>query len=169
MASYAQGTTVSVIKTIGELDALLEKHGATGFAYGRDDTSRSTRVMFRLADRMCRFEVKKPEVADFMQTNTYRRRTLEAATQLADAEERRRWRALLLVVKALLVGVTDGVISLSDAFLSFTVLPNGATVGEWAAPQLDTAYATATMPALMPGAAPAQAAIAAPVDLGGQQ
>lgn len=160
MSSYASGTEVSVIRSIGELDKLLTKHGATGFAYGRNDETRSTRVMFRLADRMCRFDVEKPDVQDFRRTPTGIVRSLDTATKLADAEERRRWRSLVLVIKALLVGVADGVISLSEAFLSFTVLPNGATVGEWAAPQLDTAYATAQMPSLMPGAP--QAAIAAP-------
>lgn len=169
--SYAQGTEVSIIKSIGELDKLLTKHGATGFAYGRDDSTRSTRVMFRIADRMCRFDVTKPDVQDFRRTPTGLVRSLQTATQMADAEERRRWRALVLVVKALLVGVADGVISLSDAFLPYTVLPSGETVGEWAEPQLDTAYATAQMPALMPGGAlpPSRLAIeAAGVDLGGK-
>lgn len=155
MSSYAQGTEVSIIRSIGELDKLVTKHGATGFAYGRDDGTATTRVMFRIADRMVRFEVEKPGVQDFRRTPTGLARSLDAATKLADAEEKRRWRSLVLVVKALLVGVADGVITLGDAFLPYTVLPGGQTVGEWAAPQLDTAYATAQMPALMPGAVPA--------------
>jgi hypothetical protein len=149
---YAAGTDVSIIRSIGELDKLLTKYGATGFAYGRDDTTARTRVMFRIADRTCRFEIEKPDVAEFSRTHTGRPRELQAATQFADQEEKRRWRGLVLVVKALLVGVTDGVISLSDAFLPYTVLPGGGTVGEWFEPQLDTIAATGQMPALMPGA-----------------
>lgn len=152
MSSYASGTDVSVIRSIGELDKLVSKHGATGFAYGRNDDTASTRVMFRIADRMCRFDVVKPSVQNFRRTPTGLARSGQAAEKLADAEERRRWRSLVLVVKALLVGVADGVIDLSDAFLAFTVLPNGSTVGEWAGPQLDVAYASARMPTLMPGA-----------------
>lgn len=159
MSSYAQGTDVSIIRSIGELEKLVTKHGATGFGYGRDhDTPKST-VVFRIGDRMVRFQVEKPGVDEFRRTPTNLLRSLDAATKLADAEEKRRWRSLVLVVKALLVGVADGVISLSDAFLPYSLLPNGATVGEWAAPQLDTAYATAEMPALMPGAAPRPRAI----------
>jgi hypothetical protein len=154
MAQYASGTTVSVIRSIGELDKLLSKHGGTGFAYGRDDATATTRVMFRLADRMCRFEIVKPSWQDFSRTPTGLRRDQAAATRLADAEEQRRWRGLVLVVKALLVAVNDGVIDLSAAFLPYTVLPSGETVSEWAAPQLDVAYATAQMPELMPGAMP---------------
>ncbi len=157
--AYATGTDVSIIRSIGELDKLLAKHGATGFAYGRDDHTARTRVMFRIADRMCRFEVEKPSPQDFRRTTTGRPRDLTAATQFADAEEKRRWRSLVLVVKALLVGVADGVINLSDAFLPYTVLPSGETVGEWAGPQLDTAYATAQMPKLMPGSVPERRAI----------
>jgi hypothetical protein len=151
VSSYAQGTDVSIIRSIGELDKLVTKHGATGFAYGRDDGTNQTRVMFRIADRMVRFDVAKPNIDEFRRTPTGRSRALSEATRLQDAEEKRRWRSLVLVVKALLVGVADGVISLSDAFLPYTVLPTGETVGEWSAPQLDVAYATAQMPQLMPG------------------
>jgi hypothetical protein len=153
-STYASGTDVSIIRSIGELDKLVTKHGATGFGYGRDDNSPKTRVMFRIADRMVRFEVEKPSPQEFTRTPAGRSRALSEAAKFADAEEKRRWRSLVLVVKALLVGVADGVISLSDAFLPYSVLPSGDTVGEWAGPQLDVAYATARMPELMPGAVP---------------
>ena len=55
-------------------------------------------------------------------------RTNEVAQKLADAEERRRWRPSSSS-KALLVGVDEGVISLSDAFLAYTVPLSGATLG----------------------------------------
>jgi hypothetical protein len=152
MSAYASGTDVSIIRSIGELERLVTKHGATGFGYGRDDGTARTRVVFRIADRMVRFDVTKPSLDEFRRTPTGRPRALSEATRMQDQEERRRWRALVLVVKALLVGVADGVISLSDAFLPYTMLPNGATVGEWAGPQLDTISATARMPALLPGA-----------------
>lgn len=152
MSQYASGTDVSVIRSIGELEKLVSKHGATGFGYGRDDQTARTRVVFRIADRMVRFEVEKPDLNDFKKTPTGRPRALSEATRMTDAEEKRRWRALVLVVKALLVGVSDGVINLSDAFLPYTLLPSdGRTFGEWAEPQLDVAYATGEPLALMPG------------------
>jgi hypothetical protein len=162
MSQYASGTDVTIGRSIQELEKLVGKHGATGFGYGRDDNEQRTRVVFRIADRMVRFEVQSPDWHDFISTPTGLRRSQGAAEKLAGNEEKRRWRALVLVVKALLVAITDGVITLSDAFLPYTLLPSGATVGEWAAPQLDTAYATAAMPALLPGAAPERRAIEAP-------
>lgn len=152
MSAYAQGSSVSIVSSLGELDKLVSKYGATGFAYGRDDQAEATKVMFRIADRMVRFSIDKPDPKDFVRSPAgFNRRAPAEAQRFADAEERRRWRSLVLVTKALLVAVSDGIISLSDAFLAFTVLPSGQTAGGWLEPQLDTVYATATMPALLPG------------------
>jgi hypothetical protein len=38
-------------------------------------------------------------------------------------------------------------------FLAHIVLPDGSTVGDWAAPQLALAYERSEMPALLPGGA----------------
>lgn len=153
MSQYASGTDVSISRSIQELERLVGKHGATGFGYGRDDNEQRTRVMFRIADRMVRFDVHTPDWHDFISTTTGRRRTQASAMEFAAAEEKRRWRALVLVIKALLVAIADGVITLSDAFLPYTLLPgDGRTFGEWAEPQLDVAYATGGPLSVMPGA-----------------
>jgi hypothetical protein len=68
-----------------------------------------------------------------------------------DRELRRRWRALLMVIKAKLVSVEDGISTIEREFMADVVLPNGKTLGEWVAPQLDAAYQSGGMPALMPG------------------
>jgi hypothetical protein len=160
MSQYAAGTDVSVARTIAELERLVSKYGATGFGYARDDNQRRSRVVFRIADRVVRFDVPQPDWHDFVMTpKTYRRRSQASATQLAAEEEKRRWRALGLVVKALLVGVADGVITLSDAFLPYTVIPGGETFGEHIGPQLDTIYATGQPPSLLPSPAPEMPAI----------
>lgn len=165
MASYAAGTEVSIIRSIGELEKLVAKHGATGFGYARDDRTSKARVVFRVADRMVRFEIDKPDPENFRRSPGGRvRRTREEQVKLADAEEKRRWRALVHVVSALLVGVTEGIITLSDAFLPYTMLPDGRTVSEFYTPQLDYVNATATMPSLLPGAVTAPAAIEGAVD-----
>lgn len=102
---------------------------------------------------MFRLRVARAEAADYARTPTGRPRAAEAARRAGEAEKRRRWRALLLVVKARLVAVDDGVETLELAFLSWVVLPDGSTVAEWLGPQLDAVYATAQMPALLTGAA----------------
>jgi len=150
---YAQGTDVSVGRSIGELERLVAKHGATGFGYGTDDEQGYSQVVFRISDRLIRFRVAKPDVADFRRTPTNRPRSLADARRFAMTEERRLWRSLVLVIKALLVAVADGVIDLSEAFMPYMLLPSGQTIGEWTGPQLDDIYATNRMPTILPGAA----------------
>ena len=149
-SGYARGTEVSVDRTRAELERVLAAHGATGFGYGWDNGLH--RVIFRVADRMIRLEVREPSRAEFARTPTGRSRSAAQITEQVSAETRRRWRSLLLVTKARFVAVEDGVQSLEDAFMADVVLPDGQTVGEWLHPQLDTAYATASMPAVLPGA-----------------
>lgn len=151
---YAADTTVPAARSVQELERLVAKHGATGFGYGTDATEGKTRIVFRIADRVVRFEVGKPDPNEFRLTPTLRTRSLAQQEELAGQEERRRWRALVLVVKALLVAVSEGVISLSDAFLPYAVLPGGQTVGEWAGPQLDVIAATGQLPSPLPGGPP---------------
>lgn len=152
-ARYADRTDVTADRSRSELERLLIAHGATGFVYGWDETASETRIMFRMADRMIRLSIPRvdPDSAEFTRTPTGRKRTRAAAADTARAEERRRWRSLLLATKARLVAVADGIETLEAAFLADVVLPDGRTVGEWLAPQLDTAYATRQMPALLPG------------------
>ena len=157
--AYATGTDVSINRSIVELEKLVAKHGATGFGYGRDDIAGTAQVVFRLADRMIRFRITKPPAAAFRRTPTGRTRATDAAAAMAEADERRLWRSLVLVVKALLVAVADGVLTLSDAFMPYMLLPSGQTVSEWTDPQLDTIYATRQMPALLPGAGDERQAI----------
>ncbi len=150
---YATGTDVPVDRSRTELERLLVAHGATGFVYGWDDVGTHYMVMFRMADRMIRLTVPRvdPASPEYTRTPTGRRRTATAAKDAAQAEDRRRWRSLLLAVKGRLVAVADGVQALEAAFLADVLLPDGRTVGEWLGPQLDTAYATREMPALLPG------------------
>jgi hypothetical protein len=156
---YAQGTDVSVGRSIGELERLVAKHGATGFGYGTDDVEGYSQVVFRIDDRLIRFRVTKPNPGEFTRTPTGRPRSAADARRFATDEERRLWRALVLVIKALLVAVADGVIDLSEAFMPYMLLANGQTIAEWTGPQLDTIYATNTMPAILPGAGDERRAI----------
>ena len=66
------------------------------------------------------------------------------------AEHRRRWRALMLVLKGKLESIQDDTIeTFEEAFLAHTVTPNGATVGEQMLPQLKDAYLTGRQPQMV--------------------
>lgn len=110
---------------------------------------------------MVKLTVERPDPGsrELLYTPTGRPRSAASVREAAEAEERRRWRSLLLVTKARLVAIDDGVQTIEQAFMADLVLPDGSTVGEWLAPQLDAVYSTATMPTLVPG--PAQLALEA--------
>ena len=148
--SYAQGTQVSSSRSLDELQRLLVKHGATQFVQGWDSSRH--RVMFELSGRTYRFEVAQVAAGEMASTPTGRSRDRSTAARMAEEETARRMRSLLLVIKALFIGVEDGILDIHTALLPWTVLPSGSTVGEWAAPQLDDAYQGREMPTLIPGA-----------------
>ena len=63
---------------------------------------------------------------------------------------RQRWRALLLVVKAKLEAIETGIATFDGEFMANIVLPGGGTVGDWMTPQIERAYLTGAVPAMLP-------------------
>jgi len=162
MGKYAENTTVNVDRSRAEIERTLERYGATGFMYGRDGTQ--AMLAFRLNGRMIRFVIRMPDRDDpqFKQrevtrSNQYVTRTthkqLRADEQIVAWEQacRQRWRALALIIKAKLEAGASGIVTFEQEFLAHTLLPDGQTVGDWMEPQVQQAYLTGTMPALLPG------------------
>lgn len=156
MTRYAQNTKVPVERSQAELVALLRKHGATSHAFGVSNGV--ARVMFEINERRVRFELKVPQPSDYgskmpsqvkWKSLEYRNRWCHAQ---ADQVERQRWRALILVVKAKLELIAEGMSTIESEFLAQIVLPDGRLVGDWLAPQIAAAYDTGKMPPLLPGA-----------------
>jgi hypothetical protein len=135
IVAYAERTAVPVGRSRLEIETMLAKQGADAFAFGWEN-GRAV-VTFRLDGRYVRFEVP-PAAAEGMTPN-----------QVAQAE-RTRWRALMLVIKAKLEAVSAGIETTEEAFLPHVVMPDGSTVKDWLAPQLEQAYATGEMPPLLP-------------------
>lgn len=151
---YASGTSVSPEKSRNEIERMLERYGATGFLYGRDDERGMALIMFKAHDRQIRFVLPLPDPTDrkFTRTPTGLARSTAGANTAYQQEVRRRWRALLLCIKAKLEIVESGILSFEQEFGVHVVLPNGSTVGEWIEPQIAEAYATGRMPEMLPGA-----------------
>jgi hypothetical protein len=108
--------------------------------------------MFVLANRRIRFQLPLPDPNDKRFTHTPgrgQRRTADAQEREYEQAVRQRWRALALVIKAKLEAVEAGISSVEDEFLAFVMLPNGSTVGETIAPQIEASYATGQMPPLL--------------------
>lgn len=149
MTTYAAKTTVSPERSRAELESVLKRYGATAFAYGYE--ARRAVVTFKAAERIVRFEIEVPQLADFRVGPGYRSRTATQQNNARDQAERQIWRALVLVVKAKLEAVESGIVSFEQEFMAHLLLPDGTTVAEWMEPQLVEVYATGRMPALLPG------------------
>lgn len=149
---YAENTSVSSEASRAEIERILFRYGATGFGY-MVQPSRA-QIMFEIGNRRIRFTLVLPDRTDRSFTHTPERgreRTSAAAEQAYEQAVRQSWRALALVIKAKLEAVAAGITTIEDEFLAHTVLPSGATVGEWARPQIAQVYASGRMPELMPG------------------
>lgn len=152
---YAEGTAVSIDKTHSEIRALLTKYGAEGFMVGEHNGI--AQLAFMMAGRQIRFRMPLPRPSDSeaRKVNAGRGRTRtrsdEEAWTYVQGESRRKWRALLLSIRAKLESASSGIETFEDAFLAQTVLPDGRTMGEYAAEALPHALAGRAMPPLLGG------------------
>jgi hypothetical protein len=155
MSRYAQGTTVAADRSVAEIQRLVSRFGAT--AFGCAVEGNRALVTFHMKGRVVRIILELPSltVATLALTPTGRRRSPEAAAQARDQEIRRRWRALVLVIRAKLTAIEDRISTFEREFLADIVVPGagGQTFGEWAVPQLGAAYEKHQMPALIAGGA----------------
>lgn len=139
--TYAARTTVAPAKTRTEIEHELEKRGASQFGFNRE--GRRSVVMFTLQGLQVRLELimPDPEERRFTHTPAGKLRSAGSQADAYDQEVRRRWRALLLVVKAKLVAVDEGITSLEREFLADVVLDTGRTVIEEMRPSINAVKA----------------------------
>ena len=130
MTTYAAKTEVSVSRSRDEIERVLSRWGAHSFGYV--STPDRAAIEFVTKDRRVRFVVAMPDRSDrkFLRTPTGLARTEAAALKLHDQAVRQRWRALLLLVKALLESIEGGIMTFDEAFLPHLVLEDGSTVYE---------------------------------------
>lgn len=109
---YAENTVVPMERSTAEIERLLAAHGGTHFG------------MMKYPDRI---------ELGFI-NNGLRMRIVVDTPNIDDADRRRRennrrFRALLLVVKAKLIGIEDGIVTFEDEFLPYIVMADGETIG----------------------------------------
>lgn len=156
MARYAEGTSVPVERSRGEIEQTLARYGADQFLYGYDQEQAV--VAFRADGRQVRFTLPMPDRTS--RDITHKRvnqhsggmvvRSQAEQVKAYEQAQRQAWRALALVIKAKLEAVESGIVTFEQEFLAHMVLPNGQTVGDWVEPQLAAAYEGGGMPELMP-------------------
>lgn len=139
---YAQNTQVSVERSRSEVERILKTAGATkmGFFYNEQNAI----VGFELSGYSVKLQVRVPGLDEMVHKiqkgkesdkprgwwcwDEKRRRTWCAKEQ--EAETRRKWRVLILLLKAKLEAIADGETTVEREFLSDLVIPGGQTVGE---------------------------------------
>jgi hypothetical protein len=84
-----------------------------------------------------------PKSSEFTQTPTGRwARSEKAAREEYEQAVRSRWRSLLLVVKAKLVGIEDQIETFEQSFFAHMITDSGKTLFQMVQPQLEEAYKT---------------------------
>ncbi len=126
---FAEDTKVPAGRTRDQIVEMMKKAGADAFLFGEEE-GRAT-IGFRLRGRYLRFTVPFPERAN-------------------DQLVRARWRALWLVVKSKIEAAAIGLVTIEEAFLGETLLPDKRTVAEVMVPQIESAYREGKMPPLLP-------------------
>lgn len=149
--AYASGTSVAAERSRAELEKLLVKYQANAFAYAWHGAT--VMIGFQRQGRNIRIYLPMPNVTDrdLTHTPTGQRRTDANQHKAYEAEIRRRWRALLLIVRAKLEAIESGITSFDDEFLPHIVLPNGQTISQHLQPQIALAYDQHRMPSILPG------------------
>jgi hypothetical protein len=130
-ARYAVRTKVPVEQTRTEIERLLRKYGADRFAYF-GEPARAI-IVFEANDRRIKFTLPLP-----------------IDGPRAGQDMRSRWRALLLCIQAKLESVQCEIETFDDAFMAHIVMPDGSTVGEYAAPRLPSLSSPKNLQPLLP-------------------
>ena len=151
MPRYAQDTSVSVDKSKAELERTILRYGADGFQAGWNRKQGKAMVAFEFDGRHVRFLIEVPDQADdrFMLTAAGRTRSNAQAIKAWEQEQRQRWRALNLVVKAKMEAIECEIETFEEAFLAHIVLPDGSTVADKLIPRIIAAIDANKMPQLL--------------------
>ena len=127
-------------RTKAEIERLLARYGCSQFGSGWNQTPDGmhfAHVTFRHGETSIMLGLPMPHRDEFRRTPKGRRREGAALIEKSYMDERRRrWRALLLIIKAKLEAVETGISTLEREFLADVVLPNGKVLGDWAVPML---------------------------------
>lgn len=138
---YAGNTRVTVDRSRGEIEALLQKHGATSTAVFTSPEQAA--VCFEMKGRRVLFKLALPT------TVASKRKLKNPASAIAQLHKQR-WRSLLLSIKAKLVSVAEGIETFEDSFLAHIVMPDGQSVADHVRPRIAHAYINNKMVPLLP-------------------
>ncbi|MCE5277169.1 MAG: hypothetical protein ABFD92_16700 [Planctomycetaceae bacterium] len=150
---YASGTSVSEERSRSEIQYWLERFGADQFCYASDKVTSMAQIRFRFKGASFAFNLPLATTQSpcVRRTKAGKLRTDIQAGEAMVIENRRRWRSLALALKAMLVGVEDGIFNFGEVFLPYMIFGDGRTVGQSMLPQIEKVLAEGrSLPALPP-------------------
>ena len=120
---YAEGTTVSVDRSIAEIRKEVSRFGASEFAQFHSESKAA--IGFALEGWQVRFEI---------------------ALEDDERENRRRWRCLVQTIKSKLITVREGIAEFAEEFMAHLVIGGNQTVGQSVLPQLQQQRDSGALP-----------------------
>jgi hypothetical protein len=143
---YANATTVPVDRSRAEAHKLLRKHGATRIADAWEQGGNAA-IQFELGGYVARLSVPVPTL-DELRTRPRIQKSPAALRRRLSQEERQRWRALVLLLKAKFESCALGLTTFEHEFLASIVLDDGRTVGGRVLSAFETGDTNFALPAL---------------------
>ena len=133
MAKYAEGTTVSVLNSRMEVEKIILKYAGQGAEFAYMQREGSADIVFAAHNRRVRFTLPLPTLEEAKKAamgkrDYYEIKDVGRRQAWVERESMRRWRCLVLAIKAKLEVVESGIASFEEEFLAHIVNPAGLTV-----------------------------------------
>ena len=133
MAKYAEGTTVSVLNSRIEVEKIILKYAGQGAEFAYMQKYGSADIVFAAHGRRVRFTLPLPTLEEAKKgamgkRDYYEIKDVGRRQAWVERESMRRWRCLVLAIKAKLEVVESGIASFEEEFLAHVVNADGLTV-----------------------------------------
>lgn len=127
---YAEATKVPVSRSQDDIRLMLRKVGADQI--GVMEGNGQGYVVFKVRDTL--YRIASPKIA---------------LKRDPEQEQRRQWRAILLLVKAKGVAIAEGISTVEKEFLADAVMPDGTTLADHSHKLISDAYTQGGPPKLL--------------------
>jgi hypothetical protein len=141
---YAEKTSVPVERSETEIKRVLQRYGAAKIGVMTEPTKAT--IYFQVKDRDVQLVIPLPQGGDPFPGKKGHTWTKSGA----EGEQRRRWRVMVLTLKAMLEAVDSQITTFDQVFLAHVVMPGtGRTIGDLLVPKLPALCSGKTLPALL--------------------
>jgi hypothetical protein len=133
MPKYAEGTTVSVLNSRIEIEKIILKYAGQNAEFSYAQYEGTAAIMFAAHNRRVRFVLPLPTMDEAKKgamgkRDYYEIKDIERRKAWVERESMRRWRCLVLAIKAKLEAVESEIFSFEEEFLAHIVNEAGVTV-----------------------------------------